>query len=39
MVARRSIPFFLVVLLIETAMMHVYASNREAVVHNKHLHM
>jgi len=39
MVARRGVPFFLVVLLMEIAMMHVYESIEEAVPHIKHLDM
>jgi len=39
MIASRGIPFFLVVLLMETAVMHVFESIKEAVPHNNHLHM
>jgi hypothetical protein len=39
MIAHRGVPFFLVVLLMDIAVMHVYESMKEAVPHNKHLHM
>jgi len=39
MIAHRGVPFFLVVLLMEIAMMYVYESIKEAMPHNKHLDM
>jgi len=39
MIASRDVPLFLVVLLMEIAVMHGYESIKEAVPHNKHLHM
>jgi len=36
MMAHRGVPFFVVVLLMEIAVMHVYESIKEAVPHNKH---
>jgi hypothetical protein len=39
MIARRGVPVFLVVLLMEAAVMHVYESIKEAVLQIKHLDM
>jgi len=39
MIARRGVQFFLVALLMEIAVMHVYESIKEAVPHIKHLDM
>jgi len=39
MIAHRGVPFFVVVLLMEIAVMHVYESIKEAVPDVKHLDM